>query len=126
LNLDDLQLQDQTDLPGHVIWGPRAAGPRALLMTDLMRLVALDEAKQIFVVDSLTAPAVGTPVAYEQGFVLATVDGFLWYMDGNTGDVLNKVEVGESLGTGPVHFSGDRFIVCGGDGTIHVVALSGA
>jgi outer membrane protein assembly factor BamB/TolA-binding protein len=126
LNLEDLQLQNQVELPGHVIWGPRAAGDRALLMTDLRQFVALDGSQQVFVVDTLTAPAVGAPVVYQQGFVVATVDGFLWYLDKSTGKVLHKAEVGESLGTGPIHFSGDRFIVCGGDGTLHVVTLSGA
>ena len=129
LALADLQLQDQADLPGRVIWGPQVVGPIALLMTDQMQLLVVDATKPAFAVETLaagaiTAPVVGRAVAYENGVVLATLDGFVWYLDPNSGKVLAKLEVGEALGAGPVLFSGNRFIVCGGDGTLHIVALA--
>ena len=123
-----MQLQDQVDLPGRVIWGPQIVGPRALLMTDQMQLLAVDSTKPTLTVDvwaagAINAPVVGAAVVHDGAVVLATLDGFLWHVDPNSGQVLSKVEVGEALGAGPVLFSGNRFIVCGGDGTLHVVAL---
>jgi outer membrane protein assembly factor BamB len=123
-NRDDLQLQDQSDLPGRIIWGPHVVGSLALLMTDKLNLVAVNGTGQVFDIDALQAPAIGLPASNQEGIVLATVDGVLWHIQPTSGDVVGRVEVGETLGTGPVLFSGNRFIVCSGDGTLHIVALS--
>jgi hypothetical protein len=118
------RLLDQTDLPGHVMWGPQLVGSVALLMTDTMELIALSATEQIFASKALSAAVVGTAVEYQDGIALATVDGAVWHLRADTGEVVAKVDVNEAIGTGPVLFGGNRFIVCGGDGTLHVVALA--
>ena len=77
-----------------------------------------------FPIDTLDAPGVGEPQLYEQGFVLATVAGSLWYLDATQGTILAQVNVAETLGTGPAQFAGNRFIVCGGDGTVHILPVA--
>jgi hypothetical protein len=124
INRDDLQLQGQSDLPGRVIWGPHVVDSVALLMTDQQHLVAVNATEQVFDVDQLQSPAIGLPVSYQEGVVLATLDGKLWHIQLSSGEVRSMVDLGEALGTGPVQFAGNRFIVCGGDGTLHIVAMS--
>ena len=121
--LEDLQLQGQLELPGRVLWGPVTVGELGLLMTDQRHLMAFRGAELLFDTDQLDGAVIGSVAEYDGGLVLSTVGGSIWHLARDSGSVLGRVEVGEALGTGPVPFAGNRFIVCAGDGTLHVVPL---
>ena len=120
--LADLTLQDQVELSGRLLWGPLSAGEIGLVMTDQGELIGFDGRQTRFTAGPLAAPLVGKPTAFQGGVVVATVNGEVMHFDSD-GTLITKLQLPETLGTGPVLFSENRFIICGGDGTLHVVAV---
>ena len=66
-------------------------------------------------------PLAGEPLLDGDAILFASVSGIIWKVDAQTGEELAKIDVKEPLGTGPVVL-GKRLLVCGGDGTVHIVS----
>lgn len=122
--INDLQQKNQVELGGRLLWGPAVVGDVVLVQNDQYALVAVDSSGgKRFQTEPLEAALVGQPVAYETGFVIANVEGSVDHRAASDGTSITSVSVGETLGGGLGQFSGNRFIVTGGDGTLHVVVL---
>ncbi|MCA9171342.1 MAG: PQQ-binding-like beta-propeller repeat protein, partial [Planctomycetales bacterium] len=121
---ESLQMAAASDLPGRVIWGPVRANDVALVMTDQGRLLGLDAASVRFDVAASQGPVVGQPVVDGGQVTLTSQAGSLWSIKLADGQTIRQVDVGETLSSGPVPFAGDRYLVTGGDGTLHIVPLT--
>jgi hypothetical protein len=122
--LDDLQPVNEWALPGRLTWGPLRVGDVVLVATDADQLWAFEQQPEPRWKAALPyGRPVGEPLASGQDLVLASVRGTVWQISGQTGEELARVEIGEPVGTGPVQFSGNRLLVCGDDGTVHVINL---
>ena len=122
--LEDLQPGSEWDLPGRLTWGPCRVGDLVLVATDADQLWGLEQQPEPrWKVALPYGRLVGEPLVSDQSLVLASVRGTVWQISGQTGEEQARVEIGEPLGTGPVQFSGNRLLVCGDDGTIHVINL---
>jgi hypothetical protein len=123
-DVNELQRRQQGALPGRCVWGPYVTEAGVLLQTDQQRLICWDASSQRFDVELQVGRLIGPPRAYGRGWAIASMSGHLMVVESGTGRVQADVEIGETLGSGPVHFSADRFVVVSGDGTLHVVALT--
>jgi outer membrane protein assembly factor BamB len=121
--LADLQLDTQLDLPGRVIWGPHQIGDLGLVMTDQNRLIGFNQQGVQFDVEGPPSPLVGNAAHVDQSLVLASSSGTVLQLAIDSGREIARAELGEPLGTGPVPFAANRFIVSAGDGTLHIVSL---
>ncbi len=103
-------------------WGPARLGDGVLVASDANELIKLTgDPEPAWRTDLPFGPLAGEPLVIDGDFVFAAVSGQIWRVDGQTGKEIVRLDVGEPLGTGPVQFSGNRLLVCGGDGTVHIV-----
>ncbi len=125
VSFDTAQLKSvgQWDVSGNVIWGPIQIDDQILVATDANELVCLDEQDVKWRAELPYGPLAGHPMVSNGKLIFTSVRGMVWQLDRQTGNELLQVDVGESLGTGPVAFAGNRLLVCGGDGTVHIVTL---
>ncbi len=122
--VEDFQPAQEWLLTGRCVWGPYDAGEQILVATDQDELWALqDQSEPRWKIALPSGPLIGAPLPLGPDLVLASVDGTVWQLNGQTGESLARVEIDEPIGTGPVQFAGNRFLVCGDDGTIHVIQL---
>ena len=122
--VEDFQPAQEWVLSGRCVWGPYDAGDQVLVATDQNELWAFqDEAEPRWKIALPSGPLIGTPLPLGQDLVLASVGGAVCQLNGQTGEQLACVEIDEPIGTGPVQFAGNRFLVCGDDGTVHVLQL---
>lgn len=122
--LDDFQAGSQWELPGRLVWGPYRAGEVVLVATDSDQLWAVDtQPEPRWKVNLPNGRLTGEPWLSDQELVLASVRGTVWQINAQTGAELSRVELDEPIGTGPVQFASNRMLVCGDDGTVHVINL---
>ncbi|MCP4192091.1 MAG: PQQ-binding-like beta-propeller repeat protein [Planctomycetaceae bacterium] len=120
----DLTPVQEWKLTGRVTWGPARLGDGVLVASDANELIKLTgDPEPAWRTDLPFGPLAGEPLVIDGDFVFAAVSGQIWRVDGQTGKEIVRLDVGEPLGTGPVQFSGNRLLVCGGDGTVHIVTL---
>lgn len=67
-------------------------------------------------------PIVGNPLLSEESVMLAALSGTIWRVALDSGHELGHVVVGETLGTGPVHWDEETILLAGHDGTMYSVA----
>jgi outer membrane protein assembly factor BamB/TolA-binding protein len=125
LEFDELKLAKEFDLQGsRVTWGPLTVGEAVLLVTDDRQLHAFGAEQKERWQNPATAygkPA-GLPLVNKEDYVFAALNGAIWSVSSSSGQALKKSELGEPLGSGPVAF-GNRLLLCGNDGSVHVVAM---
>ena len=119
----ELKSAGEWDVAGDVMWGPVRLEDQILVATDANELLCLDEQDVKWKAELPYGPLAGRPMASDGKLVFTSISGMIWQVDGQTGNELVHVDVGEPLGTGPVAFAGNRLLVCGGDGTVHIVNL---
>ncbi len=121
-NSADLQVQHEWSLDGEVAWGPKRMGDGVLVATDAGVLIRWgNEPQPTWTVPLPYGPLAGEPLLDGDAILFASVSGIIWKVDAQTGEELAKIDVKEPLGTGPVVL-GKRLLVCGGDGTVHIVS----
>jgi len=125
----ELKVVKQFDLKGaRVTWGPERIGAAVLVATasgsETSELRVFEAgAKERWAKPALMhgTPA-GLPLVSGDNLVFASVRGSVWTMAAASGQEIGVAEVGEPLGAGPVAFR-DRLLLCGRDGTLHVIAM---
>ena len=123
-NTADLKPVHEWNLTGRVVWGPSRLQDGILVATDAKELLkVVGAAEPAWKAELNYGPLAGEPLVVGNDLVFASVDGVIWKVNGQTGEEITHLDVGEPLGTGPVQFSGSRLLVCGGDGTVHIVNL---
>jgi outer membrane protein assembly factor BamB/polyhydroxyalkanoate synthesis regulator phasin len=125
ISIADLTIGDDIDLQGtRVTWGPYRVGDAVMVITDHNRL-------RCFLADRTErwdqpSVAYGTPadlpLEKDGDLIFASRSGTLWRVSGATGEEINKAELSESVGSGPISYNG-RLLLCGNDGTLHVVPM---
>lgn len=112
-------------LPGEIAWGPFAVGDAVLVATDQDELVAVatdGEPRELWRVGPIEGPLVGEPLAEADAVVLATRGGSIVRLEAGTGQVTDRVDLGQALGTGVVA-NGRRLMACAADATLLVLRL---
>jgi hypothetical protein len=67
----------------------------------------------------------GVPLVSGDHFIFAGVGGSVWSIVAATGEEAGRLDIGEPLGAGPVAYQ-QRLLLCGNDGTLHVIPSPGA
>jgi outer membrane protein assembly factor BamB len=119
--LPKLKRLSELKLSGRCVWGPAALGDRVLLATDDDQLLCLGaKGEKLWQTALAYGPLAGSPLAVENGFILASTGGVIWRVDDKAGKEQGKVETGRSLASGPAAM-GSRVFVIGADGSIYEV-----
>lgn len=122
----ELKSAGEWEVSGRVIWGPVRLEDLILAATDANQLLCLGEDDVKWKAEMPYGPVAGHPMARDGKLIFTSISGMIWQTDRESGNELVHVDVGEPLGTGPVAFAGNRLLVCGGDGTVHIVTLPSA
>lgn len=123
-NAADLQPQSEWQLDGRVATGPTRIGNGVLVTTDNNEMIRWSgQAEPDWKIPMPYGPLAGEPLTVGQDLICASISGMIWKVDGGTGQETAQLDVGEPLGTGPIQFAGSRLLVCGGDGTVHIVGF---
>jgi len=119
----DLGAGKEWPLEGRVVWGPEAVDGLVLVTTDRQTLVAFEAGqKQRWTSPLSYGPLVGRPLSFNGNLILASLSGTVWMISAQDGAESGKIEIGESLGAGPVAFAGgSRLLVSAADGTLLVI-----
>jgi outer membrane protein assembly factor BamB/polyhydroxyalkanoate synthesis regulator phasin len=123
ISIADLTVGDDIDLEGtRVTWGPYRVGEKVMVITDFNKLRCfLADGKQLWTGIAYGTPA-DLPLEKDGDLIFASQSGTLWRVSGETGEELNRSELSEPVGSGPIAFN-DRMLLCGNDGTLHVVPM---
>jgi hypothetical protein len=122
ISAKDLAIAKQIELGGRVTWGPTRVSDVVMVVTDAKQLRVFDAAQQ----ERWGRPAVmhgnpaGQPLVSADHYTFAGVGGVVWRIATATGDEAGRLDVGEPLGAGPVAYQ-ERLLLCGNDGTLHVI-----
>jgi outer membrane protein assembly factor BamB len=128
-NADSLQIVelpkfkrlDDVKLTGRCAWGPAEIGERIFLATDDDQLVCLGaKGDKLWQVPLAYGKLAGSPFATSEGVICASASGVVWRIDAKNGQEIGKVEIGRTLGSGPVKL-GERLFVLGADASIYEV-----
>jgi hypothetical protein len=112
-----------TELPGELAWGPFVSGERVLLALENGDLVCIDAAKPaqpVWVAKADIGKMVGEPLFTADKWFVAGQSGTILAMDPQTGEMTQRVDCGQTLGSGPTKF-GPRLLVAAAEGTVLVV-----
>jgi outer membrane protein assembly factor BamB/tetratricopeptide (TPR) repeat protein len=124
--LPTLARTDVASLTGRCVWGPTRVGDRVLLATDAGQLLLVDGAQKIIGRLPLPyGPLAGTPLAVDDGYLLASTAGVVWRVrvPATDGEVeVSRIDTGRPLGTGPV-LLGKQLLLGGHDGSLIQVPL---
>jgi hypothetical protein len=125
IRLSDLSLAQEFDLQGgRVTWGPCAVGSSVLLVVDNRQLHCFASGHQARWASPGTAlglPA-GLPLLDGQDYLFSARGGAVWRIAGDSGQLVQQMELGEPIDSGPVAF-GPRMVLCGHDGSVHIVSM---
>ncbi len=123
IGVDDFQPTGEWGLSGRCVWGPYAVGDLVLIATDGEELIALQsqQAEPRWKIPLPFGPLIGEPLVLGSDPVLASLRGTIWQLNRETGEEVARAEVDEPIGSGPVQFANNRLLVCGDDGTVHVL-----
>ena len=122
-SVSDLSPGKQWDLTGHVVWGPIRVGHLVMAATDAQKLYCFqDGQKMSWTAEMPYGPIVGNPLLSEESIILAALSGTIWRVALDSGQEIGHVVVGETLGTGPVHWDAETILLAGHDGTMYSVA----
>lgn len=110
-------------LDARVIWGPKAVGDTAMLMTDDSKLRAFSsDGSETFSVDIDNGVPVGSPMMVGDKIVIAGAAGWLIAVDRNSGEVTGQTDLGEPLSATPFAV-GNRLLVPGKEGVIYITEV---
>lgn len=124
LNAADLSMSPESwSLGGRVAWGPETVGDVVMVASDSGELLCLDGGQsQLWRIKLEHGAVAGDPLIVGEQFILTSIRGTVWSIDGKTGNAISTFDVGEPLGSGAMQFGG-RSIALGSDGTLHVFRM---
>jgi len=124
-SLPELQSLARVALRSPIAWGPYPAGQHVFVATESDQLFCLDEKGQlVWQVELADAPLVGQPIRLDEDVLAATQAGALIRLNLATGHETSRLELGQSLSTGPVPFR-KNLLVVGHDGTLLFAKVPG-
>jgi outer membrane protein assembly factor BamB/TolA-binding protein len=119
--LPKLKRLNEHKLSGRCVWGPAVLGSLVLLATDDDQLLCFDaKGGKVWQTALAYGPLAGSPLAVQDGFLLASANGVIWRVDAKAGKEQGKVETARSLASGPSVMENQVFVV-GTDGSIYEV-----
>ncbi len=125
ISASELTAGDDIDLQGtRVTWGPYQVGDSIMVITDdrQLRSFQADNNSRWEQPGVAYGQPAGLPLAVGDDFVFAGRDGTIWRISGATGEEVAKTDLNEPIGSAPLAF-GPRLLLCGNDGTLHVVPM---
>ena len=120
----DLSLGKEIALSGRVTWGPQRVGDGVLAASSGDGLLCFDAAGELVWKSPLAhGPLAGAPTPVGEDYVMSSMSGVTWRVNGKNGMQTDSFDVGEPLGAGPVLYRGSRLLLSGNDSTLHVIPL---
>lgn len=122
----DLTVGDDIDLQGaRVTWGPQRVGDAVMIVTDNkhLRCFQADRTERWEKPGVAHGHPAGPPLEDNGDYVFASRDGALWRVSGATGEELSKTLLDEPIAASPVTYGGRLLLLCGNDGTLHLVPM---
>ena len=118
--LSDLaQGKTEWELEGRTEWGPEMVGDM-VLVGDQNSLHCFQPGQTRRWKKPLAyGPITGTPLAFGEHLVLASMKGVVWWINAETGELLGNIDVGEPLASGPAQFDSSILLLTGYDGTLY-------
>ena len=125
ISTGDLTVGDDIDLQGaRVTWGPHRVGDVVMVITDgkQLRCFQADRTERWEQPGVAYGTPASPPLEVDGDFIFASQSGTLWRMSGATGEEVDKTELSEPVGSGPISYNGS-LLLCGNDGTLHVLPM---
>ncbi|HJN10502.1 MAG TPA: PQQ-binding-like beta-propeller repeat protein [Pirellulaceae bacterium] len=125
ISTGDLTVGDDIDLQGaRVTWGPHRVGDVVMVITDgkQLRCFQADRTERWEQPGVAYGTPASPPLEVDGDFIFVSQSGTLWRMSGATGEEVDKTELSEPVGSGPISYNGS-LLLCGNDGTLHVLPM---
>ena len=130
LSLPDLSAAANIPIEGRINWGPRSISKKlALIATDANQIIAIGPGGKVIWSSPLRfGPLAGEPLINNRSLLLTSLNGQVWRVSLQTGDILpwsanmTHLDVGEPLGAGAATFA-NRLLLLGRDSTLFLTDL---
>ena len=122
-DLVTLKEKFRRQLDGRVIWGPAAAGDRAIVLTDDQVIKGLSiDGDPTFAVPVPKGLPVGEPLLHDGKIILVSDTGWIVVIDPVSGDQVGMTNIGQPFSATPMVLK-DQLLVPGAEGVVYVVSI---